>query len=129
MAITGAAGIRRRLRVIRRNVDRTIDEALDELAAEIHAKSNDFAPQLTGAMIRESGVDAEDRAGRFRRSVFYKLNYAVFQHEGNFNPGPITASKSSAGRKFLSRAFQQKARRGIRDVGRKIERSLRFAVR
>lgn len=130
MALLGKEVVKRRLRLIQRNVGDAVAEGMDELAADILSLSNDFAPQLTGEMIRTSGTDSDDTgADRFRRSVFYTVPYAIWQHEEVFNAGPITASKPNAGRKFLTRAFNQLVGKGIRNVGREIERTLRITLR
>lgn len=136
MAVTGGLVIKARLRLMRANVNRTIDEAMNDLAEQILKTSNDFAPQDTGQMIQNSGVDSDDSRAlaRFRRSVFYKEDYAPIQHEGfirgkPIQPGLTTAAKPAAGPKFLSRAFALHARRGIRNVARKVERTLRFTLR
>lgn len=131
MSVTGGAVIKARLALIRRNVNDAVQGGMDDLSKKILAKSRNFAPQLTGRMIRESDVASLDSPslGTFRRAVFYSVDYAVFQHEGQFNPGPITAAKPNAGRKFLSRAFDQEVNAGIRDIGRRVERALRLSVR
>ena len=129
MALLGKEVVQRRLRIIQRNVNDAIAEAMDDFATDIHVLSNDLAPQLSGEMIRQSGTDSDDSGNRFRRSVFYSLGYAVWQHEEVFNPGPITVTKPGAGRKFLQRAFDRNVQKGIRNVGRAIGRSLRITLR
>lgn len=129
MALTGKEVVQRRLKLIERNVREAVSESMDELAADILSLSRDFAPQLSGEMIRTAGTDKDDSRNLFRRSVFYTVPYAVWQHEEVFNAGPITAGKPNAGRKFLKRAFDQLVERGIRKVGKEIERSLRITLR
>ena len=131
MAVTGGAAIKLRLALIRRNVNDAVEGGMDDLSKRILSKSRNFAPQLTGRMIRESDVASLDSRslGTFRRAVFYSVDYAVFQHEGEFNPGPITASKPAAGRKYLSRAFDQEVNAGVRKIGRDVERAIRISVR
>ena len=129
MVLLGKEIVKRRLRIIQRNVNEAVEQSMDDLATDIHSLSNDLAPQLTGEMIRQSGTDSDDSGTRFRRSVFYSLAYAIWQHEEVFNPGPITAGKPGAGRKFLQRAFDRNVQKGIQDVGRAIGRSLRITLR
>ena len=129
MPVTGGDIIRRRLRVIRRAVNEAIETGMDDLAKDILSMSRDLAPQLTGLMIRTSGVDDDDSRDRFRRSIFYEQPYAIWQHEEFFNPGPITSAKPGAGPKFLSRAFNFHAQRGITNIGRRVQRSLRAVLR
>ncbi len=127
--VKGGDAIRRRLRLISKNVVSFIGAEMDDIAQEILEESRRNAPQLTGRMIATAGWDKEDFADAFRRSVFYREDYAVFQHEGFFNPGPITATKPNAGRKFLQRAYTARVRGLPARIGRAVERSLRVSLR
>lgn len=127
--LEGAAVVKKRLRLIRVNVAEAIEAELDDAANELLRDSRDLAPQLTGEMIRESGVDSDDRKDVFRRSVFYNLDYSVKQHEGFFNPGPVTSTKPGAGRKYLQRPFDAQKRQLIKRLGRQVERAIRLSLR
>ena len=131
MPVTGGALIRARLAFIRRAVDEAISQGMDDFADDVLSMSRDLAPQLTGLMIRTSGVSKDDSRslGRFRRSIFYEQVYAIWQHEETFNPGPVTSSKPGAGPKFLSRALAFHRVRGQREIGRRIQRTLRTVLR
>ena len=133
-AVEGGAAIRRRLRIISKNVGRFIDDEMDDIAQEILAESRKLAPQDTGKMISTAGWDKDDTLESFRRSVFYKEDYAPIQHEGlirgrPIQPGPGTRSKPGAGRKFLQRAYNAKVRDIPRRVGKAVERGLRVSLR
>jgi hypothetical protein len=130
-AVTGGALIRARLAFIRRAVDDAIAQGMDDFADDVLSMSRDLAPQLTGLMIRTSGVSKSDSRslGRFRRSIFYEQPYAVWQHEEVFNPGPITSAKPGAGPKFLTRALNFHRLRGQKAIGRRIQRTLRTVLR
>lgn len=127
--VTGGKAIRNRLGLIEKNVRRQISDELDDIAQEILVESRRLAPQLTGRMIASSGTDKDDRPQRFRRSIFYDIDYAVFQHEGFFQPGPVTIAKDGAGRKFLQRPYEKKRRDLIRRIGVATERGLRVSLR
>ena len=125
------AAIKRRLGLIQRNVRDALNGAMDDAAEEVLSLSNDLAPQDSGDMIdpENAGVDKETTRDTFRRSVFYLLAYAVWQHEEFFNPGLTTAAKPRAGRKFLQRAFNERGSILITKIGREIERTLRITLR
>ncbi len=125
-------GVQKTKKNLRRAVEfarEAVEEELDDYANELLSKSNDLAPQLTGRMIRNSDTDKSDRRDVFLRSVFYTEDYALFQHEGTFNPGPITRNKPGAGRKFLQRPYDATKREFLVRLGRKIERVLRQSLR
>lgn len=134
MAVTGGKDIERNLRRIERAAVDAMNDALEDAAGVVLSQARDFAPQLTGQLIRDSGVSAV-RRGRSRGglrvktfSVFFGAGpsraYAVLQHEGVFSPGPVTSAKPGAGRKYLSRAFDKHKRRLIRTIGHEVERAL-----
>lgn len=129
MPVHGGPAIRRRMKRIRRNVNDAISDKMDEIADELLQESRDLAPQLTGKMIATAGTDKADARDSFKRTVFYTEPYAIYQHEGHFNPGPITATKTGAGRKFLQRPFDAKKRDMILRISREIERAIRVTVR
>ncbi len=127
--VQGRRLIERRLGLIQRNVRDAVEAELDDIAEEILERSRELAPQLTGQMILTAGVGRDDTPTRIRRSVFYLEDYAPIQHEGVFNPGPVTAAKAGAGRKFLQRAYNAQRPSIAKRVGRAIERALRTSLR
>lgn len=129
---TGLRGTRRLQQNLRRAVEGVragIKDELDQIAKELLQESRDVAPQLTGKMIRTSGIGRQNQRNRFLRSVFYRERYALFQHEGFYNAGPITRAKPGAGRKFLQRPFEARRRADVDRIGRRVERELRLALR
>ena len=127
--VRGRKVIKKRLGLIRRNVRDALAAELDDIADDLLDASRALAPQLTGLMILTAGTDKDDSGETLRRSVFYSEDYAPIQHEGFFNPGPVTASKPGAGRKFLQRPYNQ-MRPGIpKRLGRAVERALRNSLR
>ncbi len=129
--LTGADALRKRLKVLDRNVFDALSDEMDDIANDLLRKSNDMAPQLTGKMIATSDTDSANqrRAGKLSRSVFYTVEYAIYQHEGNFNPGPVTAGKPGAGRKFLQRPFEQNKQAYTERIARSVQRTLRQTLR
>jgi hypothetical protein len=127
--VTGQKVIKKRLRLIRINVVERLQTEMDEAAEDLLQQSRDLAPQLTAEMIRRSGVSRDDEPALFRRSVFYSLPYAVTQHEGFFNPGPVTSTKPGAGRKYLQRPFDAQKRQLLVRLQRELERALRLSLR
>lgn len=129
---TGLSGAKRMRENLRRAVEGVragLRDELDAIAKELLQESRNLAPQLSGRMIRTAGIGRRDTATRFRRSVFYRERYALFQHEGFYNAGPITRAKPGAGRKFLQRPFEARRRADIDRLGRRIARELRQALR
>ena len=134
MAVEGVEQTRRNLRRVSRAVIDAMNDALEDGAGVFLSQARDFAPQLTGQLIRDSGVSSVRRGrnveGRRIKtfSIFFgngpSRAYAVLQHERRFNPGPITRSKPGAGRKYLSRAFDKQKRKVIRQIGRDVERAI-----
>jgi hypothetical protein len=131
MPVEGADVIAKRFRLLARGVTEAIEDEMNDVAEELLSDSRDLSPQLTGALIASSGVDSLDRRrdGEFIRSIFYDTPYAVAQHEGSFNPGPITRQKPGAGRKYLQRAYDAKKRKIIERIGRRTEQAMRFVLR
>ncbi|MCP4497732.1 MAG: hypothetical protein GY825_13250 [Phycisphaeraceae bacterium] len=119
------------MRTIQRNVNDGIAAVMDEAADDLLRRSRDLAPQLTSEMVDTAATDKKDarRRGVFRRSVYYTVDYAVYQHEGTYNPGPVTRGKPGAGRKFLQRPFDAQKAELIVRISRSIERTLRLSVR
>jgi len=122
-------------RQVQKNIDRAIKAALAGLedeqqgaAEETLSDSRDLAPQLTGLMINTAGTRVDRQKNLITHTVFYSEEYALYQHEGFFNPGPVTALKPNAGRKFLSRALDAKRRLFIERFRRRVEREIRQAL-
>ncbi len=127
--VSGQRVIARKIRRIQAAVRQEIEEELNDIANDVLSDSRDIAPQLTGLLIRSSAVDEDDSEDVFVRSVFYDTDYAVIQHEGDFNPGPITVQKPGAGRKYLQRAYEALRPQMVNRLGRATERALRLALR
>ncbi len=133
-AVRDARVINQRLDVLVRNVRDAISGAMDDAATDLLVRSRNAAPQDTGRMIRTAGTSsANPGMDTFLRTVFYREDYAVFQHEGFFFPGPTTAAKlggaRAIGRKFLQRPFEESARKLIATVARAVSVTVRITVR
>lgn len=133
MAVHGGSAIRRRLRVIVRNVRAEVAEQLDQAAEDLLLRARQLAPQLSGELI-----DAGDIAGRqtrdvVSRTIFFDSLYAVVRHENVYNLGPISSVKSSPdgpiGRKFLQRPFETHRERYQRDIVHGLRRALLQSLR
>ncbi len=127
--VKGGAKTRKALRRAEGFILEAVNEQFDDYAELVLSLSNDLAPQLTGDMIGSSGTDARKGKSVTTRTVFYKAPYAVRQHEGFFNPGPITKTKPGAGRKYLSRAYDQTRGKFLKRLGKAIGRSIRVNLR
>lgn len=131
----GMAALEQRLAAVRRAALDAVTQALVEGGGEVLSRSRDLAPQLTAAMIAHSGVRSEGTpsAERVRVVVFYSEPYAILQHEGFYNPGPVTAAKLgptfAVGRKFLSRSLDELRPQIVAEAGRALESALRTALR
>lgn len=134
MPVEGTRETERNLARIARAAVDALNDGLQDGAGVIISQARDFAPQLTGQLIRDAGISSI-RRGRGQGplqtrafSVFFgngpSRAYAVLQHEGRFNPGPVTRAKPGAGRKYLSRAFDKHKRKIIRSIGQDIERAI-----
>lgn len=133
--VKGLAAVTRRLQRVERAAYDALVEGLRDEAEIVLARSRDLAPQLTGQMIRNSGVrvQAHRATQTIQVAVFYDEPYAVKQHEGYFNPGPITSVKLgpsfAIGRKFLTKAIDERRQQLVAQVGRRVERALRLTLR
>lgn len=129
MPVHGGAAIRRRMRLIRRNVKAEVVRELDDAADDLLLRARGLAPQLSGDLIA-SGIIKKRRAREaVSRTIFFDSPYAVVRHEDVYNLGPISSVKASPdgpiGRKYLSRPFEANRRRyeeGIRDAMRRAMR-------
>lgn len=101
-------------------------EQSQENADELLSDAIDLAPQLDNKLI-ESGLVKFIRQGddRFFHIVGFDIIYAVRRHEDFYEPGPVTAGKPGAGRKFLSRPFMKKRKLFEKRIKNAIERRLR----
>lgn len=127
--IRGTPRTKENIRRIAQAVRRGVISELEDYANDLLELSRDYAPQLTGQMILNSGVDRQDRKNGVAFSVFYREKYALYQHEGFYNPGPVTAAKPSAGRKFLERAYNQTRRQRLERIAKRTQREIRLALR
>lgn len=131
--VHGAAVIKRRLRLIARNVRDEVRTALDEAAEDLLFRARLLAPQLEGELI-DSGKIARHRSrGVEARTISFGTPYAVVRHEDFYNLGPISSVKSSAdgpvGRKYLSRPFERHSPRYFEEIGDAVERGIRQSLR
>lgn len=133
--VSGADVVRRRLRQLRRNAFDALETEVRQQCEITLARSRDLAPQLTGLMIHDSHVTMDSRrsSGSIRAVIHYDQPYAVFQHEGVYNPGPVTSVKLGAqrgiGRKFLQKALDERREQMVVQCGRALERALRSTLR
>lgn len=133
--VRGRKVIVQRLAIIRRNVLAELQDELDDQAQDLLEESQRRAPQLTGALILTAGTDSEDNRarGQLRRSVFYREEYAIYQHEAFYHPGPVTSEKLGAsfaiGRKYLQQPFNEMAPGFKKRSAQAVERALRLTLR
>lgn len=116
-----------------KNIRRLTREAIDAFedqnlknAEELLSDAIDLAPQLLGDLV-ESGVVERVRGNKFLFTdvVGFNTPYAVRRHEDFYQPGPTTAGKPGAGRKYLSRPFNKKKKVFEKRIKNAIERRLR----
>lgn len=132
---SGLRDLERRFKAMSRAAFDDVAQTMEDEAEIVLARSRDLAPQLTGDMIAHSDVlvRKNQSRGELRVTVEYDEPYALFQHEGYYNPGPVTRAKLgdqfAIGRKFLSRAFEERREHIVRNAGRALERALRTTLR
>lgn len=135
MPVFGLSLVQARLRNLKRASFAALADELESQGEIVLARSRDLAPQLTGQMIANSEVVVRrsDAAGLCNVSIRYNEPYALFQHEGYYNPGPVTSAKLGSsfaiGRKFLQRAVDERQPELIKATARKLERAIRFTLR
>lgn len=134
MPVRGAEAVRKSLSSIRKaGVEATFNE-LEVIAVGVLARSDALAPELTGEL-RLSGEVVTTKRGTGREvAVVYgrsgpSKDYALVQHEGFFNPGPITRTKPGAGRKYLSRAYAEQVPKLLREMGLGVKASIAKAAK
>jgi hypothetical protein len=112
---------------------------MDDVANDLLDRSVALAPQLSGDLVNDARVVAQNTRNRYARAVEYgpagseSSAYAKVRHEDFYNLGPISSVKpgsedGAVGRKFLERPFNRHAQRYIEDVGRAVERVLRTGL-
>lgn len=106
---------------------------LVEQAEELLAESRNRAPQDTDQMISNADISTDEQRLVTEAAVSYNEEYALYQHEGFYNPGPKTAAKlggqQGIGRKFLENPFNENAARNLQRVRKAAERALRIITR
>ena len=133
MPVRGGDVIRRRLRLIRRNVKAEVARELDDVADDLLTRARGLAPQLEGDLIG-SGIIKKRRAREaVSRTIFFDSPYAVVRHEDFYNLGPVSSVKASPdgpiGRKYLSRPFEANHPRYVKEIGRAVDRAIRQSLR
>lgn len=111
MAVRGHRTLKRRLRAIVKQMPKETADRLDDRARQLLGRAIAIAPELERHLILSGRVEKSDNKRRQTRSVSFDTPYAVAQHEGQFNPGPITSAKAptqdgTPGRKFLERPYR-----------------------
>lgn len=133
MPLRGADEVRRRLALARFAVREALQSELAEISSDLLEESRNRAPQLSGLMINTAGTDSDETRDSLRVSVFYREEYALYQHEGFYTPGPVTSGKLGAavgaGRKFLERPFRENAVKYQERLARAGGRALRIVIR
>jgi hypothetical protein len=133
--VKGLDAIARRMAAVKRAAFDALDQQLQDEAKQVLARSRDLAPQLTGRMIATAHVEAQRSRGAnlIRAQVVYREPYALFQHEGFYWPGPISSQKLgptfAIGRKFLTRAVDERREAVLENSGRAVEGALRVTLR
>ena len=111
--VTGQEVIKQNFARLRRGTFRALEVAMIEQAEALLTEANNKAPQLTSDMINGAVVTSvRNRSkGRIRVAMAYTHDYAIWQHEEIFNPGPITSVKlgpaRGVGRKWLQKVFDK----------------------
>ena len=126
MAVKGRAQAVKNMRRLTREAIDAFEDQSQKNAEELLSDSIDLAPQLSNDLI-ESALVQRVRRGKFLFIDFvgYNIIYAVRRHEEISTPGPVTAGKPGAGRKFLSRPFNKKKKVFEKRMKNAVERRLR----
>ena len=132
MKVFGRRRLARTIRAITKETPKEVGPAITRQANILRGRAVALAPELTRKMILSSKVTKRSTRSREIRVISFDTEYAVAQHEGRFNPGPITAVKSptqdgAAGRKYLSRPFENLVRE--QGVEKAIAKALITAIR
>ena len=133
MPVFGLPLIKKRLRVITRNVRREVAQALDDASDDLLFRARGLAPQLDSDLIESGSILRRGNRSVVTRVVYFDSPYAVVRHEDFYNLGPVSSLKQSPdgeiGRKYLSRPFEAQQPTYQRDIGAAVRRGLRSAVR
>lgn len=131
--VIGGTVIRRRLKLIRRNVLAEMARELDDAADDLLTRARTLAPQLTGALIASGKIKKRRARQAVSRTIWFDCPYAVVRHEDVYNLGPISSRKSSPegpiGRKYLSRPFERHAPRYRDNLANAVNRAMRQSLR
>jgi hypothetical protein len=131
--VKGGAAVKRRLRIISRNVHREVGVRLDHNAEDLLSRARGLAPQLEGHLIDAGDILRRGNQYLHKRVIFFDSPYAVVRHEDVYNLGPISSMKSSPdgpiGRKFLSRPFEAQAQKYQKQIAEGVRLALRQSVR
>jgi hypothetical protein len=137
MPAAGARTIKRRVKVIQRNIRDAVSKAMDDIADDLLLRSNLLCKEDEGDLIESSGIAHRNSKETFLRVVYYDTPYAERQHEcTEMGNGPKTRAKPASplgdgkpGRKWLERPFKRHQKRYTREVGDAIKKALRQSVR
>lgn len=132
-AVKGADVIRRRLRLIRRNVKAEVAAQLDDSADDLLTRARGLAPQLEGDLIASGIIKKRRFREAVSRTIFFDSPYAVVRHEDFYNLGPVSSVKASpdgpVGRKYLSRPYEANHPRYVKEIGAAVNRAIRQSLR
>jgi len=137
MAVRGGAVIRRRMKIIQRNVRDAVSKQMDDIADDLLLRSNLLCKIDEGDLIGSSGIAHRNSRDTFIRVVYYDTPYAERQHEcTEMGNGPKTALRPASplgdgkpGRKWLSRPYKRHESRYIKEIGKAVQTALRESVR
>ena len=131
ISIEGGDAIRRRMKLLTRNVREDVSQTLDDLADELLTDARNKAPVLTGLLTASSRTDSTDMRlqGRMVRKVRFFAPYAKYQDKYPHWPGPGTAAKLGSG--FgVAQGFLTKTQRAFKpEVMRRLKASVERAIR
>lgn len=132
-AVRGADVIKRRFRIISRNVHREAAVRLTQNARDLLSRARGLAPQLESDLIESGDIQRRASQGLHRRWVFFDSPYAVVRHEDFYNLGPTSSAKRSPdgpiGRKFLSRPLEAQADNYVDNLDEGVNLAIRQSVR
>jgi hypothetical protein len=125
------------MRAIQRNVREGVSKAMDDVADDLLLRSNLLVKIDEGDLLGSGQIAHRNSRTTFLRVVYYDTPYAVRQHEcTEMGNGPKTAARPSSplgdgkpGRHWLSRPFDNNARRYTREIGQAVAKAIRQSVR
>jgi hypothetical protein len=136
----GAAGhklIRRRVKLIQRNIRHGVSKAMDDIADDLLLRSQLLCKIDEGDLVGSAGIANRNSKDTFLRVVYYDTPYAERQHEcTEMGNGPKTKARPASplgdgkpGRKWLERPYKKHEKRYVKEVGKAIKEALRLTLR